>query len=374
MSSSSLSLEDLKRFYGELKDGEESQRKFREFIAQEKWTLSEFQLWLDEAVSKKFPKEFQDIVTFLGGKLGFTSEFGYYSPVSGKTPYDGKWANDKICIIIESKLGTWIRYDINQLGDYLDRVASELNLAQGKTFGLYVVGETEDLGPLSDQVRGNKYANRIRIISYSALLRLIEIGAKTGLKNDQVSRLLIPIDAVNVGELVDLIQMLVEEETISRETPAIEQVSDRSRRTEPTLLQISPTPRRALSSLTEGEVVICPSKPEGVNFLKEHQAWGFVRVNRNPKYFALYVSRPEGVVKYFGEVERIVEAKKSRVSKPEEYETYEEGKMVIELKAGSLKELSDPITRGARWGFTQGLWYTTLSKLIKAKTLDDTVG
>jgi hypothetical protein len=255
----------------------------------------------------------------------------------------------------------------------LDRVAAESNLAQDKTYGLYVVGETEDLGSLSDQVRGNKYANRIRIISYSALLKLIEIEDKTGLKNDQVSRLLIPIDAVNVGELVDLIQMLVEEETISRETPAIERPVGSKRQPETTSIQVTAIPRKSLSSLAEGEVIICPSKPEGVDFLKEHQAWGFVRVSRSPKYFALYVSRPEGVVKYFGEVERIVDANDSRVPNPQEYETYEKGKMVIELKLGTLKEFADPITRGSRWGYTQGLWYTTLSKLAAAKTLDDTV-
>jgi hypothetical protein len=65
MSSSSVSLEDLRRFYGDLKEGEENQRKFHEFISQEKWKQPDYQRWLDEAVDKKFPKEFQDIVTLL---------------------------------------------------------------------------------------------------------------------------------------------------------------------------------------------------------------------------------------------------------------------------------------------------------------------
>lgn len=187
MSSSSIFLEDLRGFYGDLKDSNANQKQVREFVSQDKWKRSDFQLWLDEAVQKKYPREFQDIVVLLGKKIGFNFEFGYYSGTAGKIPYDGLWRNSKISIVIETKLGTWIRYDINQLGDYSDRVAAEMSIGHDRTYGLYVVGETEDLGPLSDQVRGNKYANRIRIISYSALLKLFEIFEKTGMKNEQVS-------------------------------------------------------------------------------------------------------------------------------------------------------------------------------------------
>jgi len=362
MSFPGISLEDLKKFYGELKDGEDNQRKFRDFISQEKWKLTDFQRWLDEAVQKKLSKEFQDIVTLLGKRLGFSVEFGYYSQVPGKTPYDGLWENDKLRIVIETKLGTWIRYDINQLGEYLDRVSSERGGNQ-ITYGMYVVGQTEDLGPLSDQVRGNRYVNRIRIISHAALLKLVEICERTHLKNEQVSRILIPFDAVNVGELVELIQMLVEE-AISREGPGLPPLLGSP------LVEVPKVSRSSLSDLEEGDIVVCPSRPEGVDFLKRNQAWGFVRIRREPRYFALYVSSPIHAITHFGEVEKVAEPKDSRVANPEEYETYGVGKKVIQLKAGSLKELGDPITKGTQ-PIPQGIWYTTLSKFLRANTLDD---
>jgi hypothetical protein len=362
VSSTGISLEDLKNFYGELKDGEDSQKKFRDFISKEKWKLNDFQRWLDEAVQRKLPKEFQDIVTLLGKRLGFNVEFGYYSQMPGKTPYDGLWESDKLRIVIETKLGTWIRYDINQLGEYLDRVSSERggNLT---TYGMYVVGQTEDLGPLSDQVRGNRYANRIRIISHVALLKLVEICERTPLENEQVSKILIPFDAVNVGELVELIQMLVEE-VIGTEGPGLSPSSS------PPLAEVPNVSRSSVINLEEGNVVICPSKPEGVDFLKQYQAWGFVRIKREPRYFALYVSSPKHAITHFGEVEKVVDPKYSRVANPEEYSTYKVGKKVIQLKVGSLRELSDPITKGTQ-RVPQGIWYTTLSKFLHANTLDD---
>lgn len=133
--------------------------------------------------------------------------------------------------------------------------------------------------------------------------------------------------------------------------------------------------RSTLRSLPDGELMICPSRPEGVNFLRENNAWGFVRPKRTPRYFALYVSHPVAAVKYFGEIGAIVDPKapESTLRNPEEYDTYTEGKKLVLLKQGTLSELSDPITPGIRHGFQQNLWYTTLGKFISAATLDDTI-
>ena len=53
--------------------------------------------------------------------------------------------------------------------------------------------------------------------------------------------------------------------------------------------------RGELSSYPPGEVIICPSKPEGVEFLKKYNAWGFINMSskKKPQYFALYVGSPE---------------------------------------------------------------------------------
>lgn len=128
-----------------------------------------------------------------------------------------------------------------------------------------------------------------------------------------------------------------------------------------------------LSSLPKGLVVICPSKPSGINFLITHNAWGFVRIRQIPEYFALYVASPQSRILFFGEVQDIVYPKdpKSPLTKEQrlQYEESRKGKKLIILKPNSLKKLKEGIPKGTRW--VQGLFYVPLDQFIEARTLDD---
>jgi len=95
--------------------------------------------------------------------------------------------------VIEAKLGTWILHNGNKLGEYLARISSEKKDGK-KTYGMYVVGGTDDdqLRSFSEQIRGSDYAKKIRLISYVDLLKLVDIKDKNDLRNDQVSKILIP--------------------------------------------------------------------------------------------------------------------------------------------------------------------------------------
>jgi len=136
--------------------------------------------------------------------------------------------------------------------------------------------------------------------------------------------------------------------------------------------------RASLSELPNGEVVVCPSNPggiengirSGVEFLKYHNAWGFIRINEEPKYLAMYVTKPVQEVKYFGEIEKIIDPGKeeSPIDNLEKH-NYSEGYKLILLKEGSLRELENPILFGE--DIIQNLRYTDLEKLKKASTTDD---
>jgi hypothetical protein len=132
--------------------------------------------------------------------------------------------------------------------------------------------------------------------------------------------------------------------------------------------------REKLASLKEGKVVICPSKPDGVKFLLQHNAWGFVRIRRKPEYFALYVSHPESAVSFFGEVKEILHPKdpKSPITEEEarRYKEFREGKKIIVLKPESLRKLDKRIPKGTL-KIPQGIKYVALSQFINAKTLDE---
>jgi len=97
---------------------------------------------------------------------------------------------------------------------------------------------------------------------------------------------------------------------------------------------------------------------------------GFRKDQKRTQILCFVCIQPQTPITHFGEVEKVVDPKYSRVPNPEEYSTYKVGKKVIQLKAGSLRELSDPITKGTR-RVPQGIWYTTLSKFLHANTLDD---
>lgn len=143
---------------------------------------------------------------------------------------------------------------------------------------------------------------------------------------------------------------------------------------------IGEAPRKKREELSEkepGEVLICPSRPEGVAFLKKYNAWGFVRISsaRVPRYLALYVGKPESSVLYFGDIESITQPLQSKQAlqkiKEEDLETFETGKRVIHLELGSLVRFKDPIPLKDRRNAPRGLRYTTLRKLIQADYVGD---
>ena len=131
-----------------------------------------------------------------------------------------------------------------------------------------------------------------------------------------------------------------------------------------------------LVSKPPGDVVLCSSKFEGVEFLKKYNAWGFVKINRQVPYFALYVGSPESAVLYFGEVESITQpiTSKADIQSIEENDLDNQdysGKRVIHLKQGTLVKLRNPIPLKDKKLAPRGPMYTTLEKLIHANHTEE---
>jgi len=135
--------------------------------------------------------------------------------------------------------------------------------------------------------------------------------------------------------------------------------------------------RKELARRAPGEVVLCPSRPEGVAFLKKYNAWGFVEMSglHSPKYFALYVGRPESSVLYFGEIASITHPLRSKEDLQkigeEDLKTFKTGKRVIHLKPRTLVKLKDPIPLRDRKRAPRGLRYTSLEKLVQAGYVEE---
>ena len=111
------------------------------------------------------------------------------------------------------------------------------------------------------------------------------------------------------------------------------------------------------------DVAVFPSRPEGIQFLLENTAWGYVNMSREVDYIAIYVTEPEQAVKYFGKVKKVMPQEDHEILAKED----EEGKQIIVLDW--VVPLSNPIKLK---GFPlRSLRYTSLQKLLKAKTTED---
>lgn len=136
--------------------------------------------------------------------------------------------------------------------------------------------------------------------------------------------------------------------------------------------------KESLSTLPEGEVVICASSGKqddevGERWMLRYNAWRSVRMNRNPVYFALYQGFPHSQIRLFAKIREIRNSNDpslATVNRIPQYGDGEDGKKTILLEPNSVKILLDPIDK-ASWGGIRNIRYTTLLKFIRARTLDD---
>lgn len=120
-------------------------------------------------------------------------------------------------------------------------------------------------------------------------------------------------------------------------------------------------------------VAVYASRPSGLRFLKENAAWGFVRVGRPFDYIAMYITDDESAVRYFAEVDEVVDPAEADLARdPLDYldrDEVGEGKKVIQFKRDTFYELADSIPYESKW--VQSRRDTTLGKLRAADTTDD---
>jgi len=131
--------------------------------------------------------------------------------------------------------------------------------------------------------------------------------------------------------------------------------------------------RRDIKGDPDATVAVFPTRESGLPFLKENEAWGFVRVGREFNYVAMYVTGDVGEVKYIAEVDEVLPPDQAGLLRdPLAYKDRAEladDKKVIRFKSGSLYELADPVPFKTR--YPQALRYTTLGELKAAETTDD---
>jgi len=211
-----IEIKDVLNLLGrELKDDGEQAKRFREFIEQEKWETEQIKKWLGECiVNSSGPHDphnraFQDLVISMGKRFGFGICYGRYTGKSGEENYDGIWEREgRDTIVLEVKTSTWPIGSISQLGDYLEELAKKKDTKN--VFGLYVIGKG-DAQPLIEQILGSKYKDSMRLILYEDLIEILNlkeelepvIGEEDAI--EKIQNLLLPIESINIGNMVRLI-------------------------------------------------------------------------------------------------------------------------------------------------------------------------
>jgi len=211
-----IEVKDVLNLLGkELKDDGEQAKRFREFIEQEKWTTEQIRKWLDECIANSsgahdpYNRAFQDLVISLGKRFGFEIQYGRYTGKSGEENYDGIWRRENgDTIVLEVKTSTWPIGSVGQLGEYLEELSKKEDTKN--IFGLYVIGKG-DVQPLIEQILGSKYKDRMRLILYEDLMEILSlkeelepvIGEKDAI--EKIQNLLLPIESINIGNIVRLI-------------------------------------------------------------------------------------------------------------------------------------------------------------------------
>jgi len=188
---------------------------------------------------------------------------------------------------------------------------------------------------------------------------------------EEFKKILLKITGMDVKGRVENISNQLAEQTVQMFKKTIEGAPEHGFDKE-----IKSITRNELATRSPGEVVICLSKAEGVEFLKKYNAWGFISMRKaHVPYFALYVGKPFSSVLYFGEVESITQPLKSKEDvaniQEQDKELFDAGKRVIHLKPGTLVKFEDPIPLKGRKSAFRGLRYTNLEKLMQAKYIDE---
>lgn len=137
--------------------------------------------------------------------------------------------------------------------------------------------------------------------------------------------------------------------------------------------------RSAIEADDDAKVAVFPTKTSGIDFLRENNAWGFVKIAQNPEFVAMYVSEDIREVKYVARVNDIVPATEADTARPKEayFESgsdeaqagFDPDEQVVVFEPKSLYELEDPVPYETK--YPQSLQYTTLGALRTAETTDD---
>jgi hypothetical protein len=193
---------------GRLRDGNETSKEFREFLAHIPSDL--LSKYASQCLSSSFQESglaLQDIVNQAGKRLGFNVKDGRYRGTVGEVGFDGIWSTTEgDAILVEVKTTDAYRLNLGTTALYRRDLIKQGVIPEDSSSILYIVGRS-DTGELEAQVRGSRHAWDIRLISVDALFRLVKIKEELEEQKtiDRIRDILMPQEFTKVDGIIDLV-------------------------------------------------------------------------------------------------------------------------------------------------------------------------
>ena len=186
---------------GKLHDGSECARQVREFLKfQTASRIAAYANYCLKHSSELNNAALQDIVNEIGRRLEFDIAYGKYFGSRHPDGYDGLWSAGPTQLVVVCKMTDDYKVDIDRLMN-----SFEDNSKSGQTgmnfSGLIVVGQ-QDTWDLERQIRGGRFAASVRILSITALLKLLMVHDKQPKRATKINSLLQPHDFTRLDHLV----------------------------------------------------------------------------------------------------------------------------------------------------------------------------
>lgn len=232
MSGILLNFHQLLDLVGRLDDsaGESAPReKFRKFLAESVSSVGQLRDYIEECCRTSGPqynRALQDLVNFLGTRLGFDVEYGRYQGVQNEIGFDGFWKSPTgLHVVVEVKTTEAYAIKTATLVGYVDALIAERRIPDwDSALGLYIVGRPEpELNQLENSIIAEKRTGQLRIASVESLLSLAEIVEEFDVEHEDIVAMLKPSGPM-IDPIVEVVAR-VAAQTTTAQTTAGESVS-----------------------------------------------------------------------------------------------------------------------------------------------------
>ncbi|RJQ54208.1 MAG: hypothetical protein C4521_04990 [Actinobacteria bacterium] len=185
--------EDIRVLTGGVEDGEEPADQVREQVAKPAQAVAAPPPPPPVAAPAP-PKEdtFGSRIDTIGRKLGFEVRAG------------GVWKSLTGIIILVRCIDRYV--DLQQAGKYVAQLAEQQGRLSQQSAALFVVEDKVTVDIFKAAIRKSQLYNEMRVISYENLQEILSFRESERIGHRQVVTLLVPLDNIDVGELLNVMR------------------------------------------------------------------------------------------------------------------------------------------------------------------------